>query len=82
LPAALAALTLLALPLARAQALPRQKAPALNGPYRIAGAVTNSVTGERVHRATVSLVEENSRETLAAIWPPSSTSTTTTVRLL
>jgi 5-hydroxyisourate hydrolase-like protein (transthyretin family) len=67
LPAALAALTLLALPLAGAQALPRQKAPALNGPYRIAGTVTNSVTGERVHHATVSLVEENSRETLEQV---------------
>jgi hypothetical protein len=61
MPAALAALTLL---LTVAQALSAQKTPALNGSYRIAGTVTNSVTGEHVHRATVSLVEENSRETL------------------
>lgn len=67
LPAALAALALLALPLAGAQALPGQKAPSLNGPYRIAGSVTNSVTGEPVHHATVSLVEENSRETLEQV---------------
>jgi hypothetical protein len=67
LPAALAALALLTLPLAGAQSLPAQKAPVLSGPYRIAGTVTNSVTGERVHRATVSLVEENSRETLEQV---------------
>lgn len=67
LPAALAALALLALPLAGAQTLPAQKAPSLNGPYRIAGTVTNSVTGERVHHATVSLVDENSRQTLVQV---------------
>jgi 5-hydroxyisourate hydrolase-like protein (transthyretin family) len=67
LSAALAALALLALPLARAQSASPQKAAALSGPYRIAGTVTDSVTGERVHHATVSLVEENSRETLQQV---------------
>lgn len=66
--AALLAVALLPAPqTARAQSLTAHKAAPLNGPYRIAGTVTNSVTGERVHHATVSLVEENSRETLEQV---------------
>jgi 5-hydroxyisourate hydrolase-like protein (transthyretin family) len=72
--AALHAAILLLFGLAMAAALPAQT-PAPSGPvasvaagaklYRIAGTVTNAVTGEPVARATVSLQDDTTRETIS-----------------